>query len=237
MNSEVLKQLGFLSGEIEVYKALLRLGPCKVSKINQETGLHRTHIYDLLEKLREKGLVSVFIQSGKKHFSAASPEKILYYLKEKQEKVESIVPELQELMTVSKEETIVELFKGREGLKTVFQDIIKTGKDYLAFGEEGRFQKVFPIEIENFMKRLEKNKIHEKVLVREDLRGRVPKSKNTEFRYLPKEHLSPVTTVVYGNKVANFIWTPPFHVVVAKNSELAASFRSQFNALWKIARK
>jgi sugar-specific transcriptional regulator TrmB len=237
MNSEVLKQLGFLSGEIEVYKALLRLGPCKVSKLNQETGLHRTHIYDLLEKLREKGLVSVFIQSGKKHFKAAEPEKILSYLKEKEEKVKSVIPEFEELMKAPSEETTVELFKGKEGLKTVFQDIIKQGEDYLVFGEEGKFQKVFPIDVEKFMKRLEKNKIHEKVLVREDLRGKVLKSKNTELKYLPKEHLSPVTTVVYTNKVASFIWTPPFHAVVAKNKELADSFRSQFNALWKTAKR
>lgn len=237
MNSEVLNQLGFISGEIEVYKALLRLGPCKVSKINQDTGLHRTHIYDLLEKLREKGLVSVFIKSGKKHFSAANPEKILDYLKEKEEKVQQIIPQFQELMTVSKEETKIELFKGKEGLKTVLQDILKTGKDYLAFGEEGKFQKILPIEIERLMKQLEKRKIHEKVLVREDLRGKVAKSKNTEFRYLPKEYSSPVTTVVYGNKVANFIWTLPFYAVVAQNSELADSFKSQFNALWKIAKR
>ncbi len=237
MNSEVLKQLGFLSGEIEVYKALLRLGPCKVSKINQETGLHRTHIYDLLEKLREKGLVSVFIQSGKKHFKASEPDKILEYLKEKEEKVREVIPDFKELMKVPSEETTVELFKGRKGLKTVFQDIIKQGEDYLVFGEEGRFQKVFPIEIERLMKQLEKHNIHEKVLVREDLRGKVAKSKNTELRYLPKEHLSPVTTVVYKDKVADFIWTPPFHAVVTKNSELAKSFTAHFNTLWRIAKR
>jgi len=66
MDKEILKEIGFLDAEIEVYLTLLRLGPSLVSRIHQETGHHRTHIYDLLEKLREKGLVSTFIQSGNK---------------------------------------------------------------------------------------------------------------------------------------------------------------------------
>ena len=46
-----------------------------------------------------------------------------------------------------KEETKVEIYRGKEGLKAVLKDIIREKKDYIAFGEEGRFQKVLPIDI------------------------------------------------------------------------------------------
>ncbi len=77
MERQILKEIGLLDAEIDVYLCLLRIGPSLVSKINQETGLHRTHIYDLLEKLKEKGLVSVFIQSGKNYFKPSPPKRLL----------------------------------------------------------------------------------------------------------------------------------------------------------------
>ena len=97
MEKEILKQIGLTDGEIEVYLCLLRIGPSLVSRITKETGLHRTHIYDTLEKLKEKGLVSTFIQSGKNYFKPAKPNKILQFLDEKKEKVHSILPQLEEL--------------------------------------------------------------------------------------------------------------------------------------------
>ena len=67
MDKEILKEIELLEGEVDFYLALLRLGPSLVSRIHKETGLHRTHIYDLLEKLKEKGLESANINWMRTH--------------------------------------------------------------------------------------------------------------------------------------------------------------------------
>ena len=54
MDKRILERAGLSKGEVEIYLALLKLGASLVSKIAQETGLHRTNIYDTLEKLKEK---------------------------------------------------------------------------------------------------------------------------------------------------------------------------------------
>ena len=77
MDKEILKQIGLLDAEIEIYLAVLRLGSTSVTALYKETAIHRTHIYDLLEKLKEKGLVSEFLQSGVKYFQATPPRKLL----------------------------------------------------------------------------------------------------------------------------------------------------------------
>jgi len=234
---DLLKKLGLEEKEAKVYLALLQLGEATATIISEKTNLDRTLIYQLTNKLIEKGLLSYIVKNNVRYFSAANPRKILDNLKEEQKEVEKAMPEMLELANTKEETTKVELFRGKEGLKTILNDIIRTKRDYFVFGEEGRFQEVLPIDIHQFLNQIVKNKISEKVLVREDWRGKAIKSKNSEFRYLPKKMLSPSTTVIYGNKIAITVWTPPFHVILIKNKEVAESYRVYFEALWKIAKK
>jgi sugar-specific transcriptional regulator TrmB len=234
MNKELLKHLGFLDAEIDVYTALLRLGPSLVSKIHQETGHHRTHIYDLLEKLREKGLVSTFIQAGKKHFQAAPPNTILSYLEEKKAAVKTFLPELEKLTKLPKDDTSVELFKGKQGLKTVLQDILKRKKNYAVMGSVKQFEAILQFAMPQFLKQVEKKKIKERILC--DKKEKIIKIKTGKYRYLKGDYLFPSSFVLYGNKVAMFIWQMPYFAIVINNKDIAQTYKNYFEFFWKIAK-
>mgnify|MGYP001294978295 CR=1 FL=1 len=234
---KILQELGLEEKEAKVYLELLKLNETTATKISEKTNLDRTLMYQLTNKLIEKGLVSYIIKNNVKYFSAVNPEKLVQDLKEKEKQLQKAMPELLNLKKSKEEETKVEIFKGEEGLKTVLKDIIRTKKDYIVFGEESQFQEILPIFVYQFINQLSKNNIHEKVLVREDFRNKILKSKNSTFKYISKEYLSPVTTLIYENKTVNFIWTPPYYAILTTNKEVADSFRSQFKALWKIAKK
>lgn len=154
MEKKILEKAGFSKGEIEVYLMLLKCGNSKVSQIAQFTGLHRTNIYDTLEKLIEKGVVSYVIESDTKFFSGASPEKILDYLKEREAEVEKILPDLLKFSNANSSQSIVEIFKGKEGLKTVLKDILKEKKSYCVFEENGTIERVLPTFYPQFNKHL-----------------------------------------------------------------------------------
>ena len=47
-----------------------------VPQIIQKTGLHRAVVYDLLERLIEKGLVGHAIKGRKKFFEATNPQRL-----------------------------------------------------------------------------------------------------------------------------------------------------------------
>jgi sugar-specific transcriptional regulator TrmB len=235
MDKQILKQIGLLDGEIEVYLCLLRIGPSLVSRINKETGLHRTHIYDLLEKLKEKGLVSTFIQSGKKHFSPAPPKKILQYIEEKKISIQSILPELEELTTLPREETHVELFKGKEGLKTVLQDVLHTNKDYSVMGSIKQFETILRFALPQFLKKIESQGIKERIIC--DKKEHVLKIKGGTYKYLKTEYLSPSSFWVYGNKIAIFVWHMPYFVIVINNKEVSETYQNYFEFFWKVAEK
>lgn len=235
MNKEILKQLGFLDAEVDVYLALLRKGQAPVSELYQATGLHRTHIYDLLEKLCEKGLVGVFIQSGKKHFQVVSPQRLLVYCDERKTQVQALLPDLEQLMQKPSEAVQVELFKGKEGLKTVLQDVLKTGKDYCVMGSIKQFEKILEFALPSFLRNIEKAGIHERVLC--DKTEKIEKANTGKYRTLDSNYLFPSSFWVYGDKIALFVWSAPYFVVVIENKEIAQTYQAYFDFFWQLAKR
>ena len=236
MDKEIFKQLGFLEAEVDVYTALLKLGPSLVSKIHKETGLHRTHIYDLLEKLREKGLVSTFFSAGKKHFQAASPNNLLEYVEEKKSLIKELIPDLEGLSNLPKEETSVELFKGTEGVKSVYNDIIQTNKTFycIARANKKRNERLY-MNMVQFLKNVEKNKLTEYVVF--DQPGYVVKTNQGKYKCLDSKKPIPTTIYIYGNKVALFILQPPYHVVLISNNDVYDTYKQHFDFLWELAKE
>ena len=83
MDLRLLEEIGLTKGEIAVYMALLDVGSSTVGPIIDKANVSSSKVYDILERLMDKGLVSFVIKSGTKNFEAADPERLLDYMKEK----------------------------------------------------------------------------------------------------------------------------------------------------------
>lgn len=233
---EVLKELGLSDGEAKVYLALLKLGETSVSKLTKETGQHRTTIYDFLDHLLQRGLVSYVVKSGVKYYKVADPDKLIEFLKEKEIKLKQVLPELKQLAKASIGEISVEVYRGVEGFKSVLNDRIKVGKDLYGFGvDEEKFEERFPIVIKQFIKREQEKKLQEFLLTKEKAKF-IYKEKNMHYKYIPEEFFEPTATAVYGNRVIIIIWEP-LTTILIKNKGLAESYRRYHKLLWKIAKK
>src|SRR3989338_3074834 len=141
MNTEALRKIGLTENEIKIYLDLLKSGSSTAYEIGKRTGIYRVHVYDKLEQLMDKGLVTHIYRGAKKFFQATSPDKIKQYLEDKkrdleaqEEAVGTILPELEAMANLPKEDTFVEVFKGNEGLKYFLKDIVKTKKEVLVTG-------------------------------------------------------------------------------------------------------
>jgi sugar-specific transcriptional regulator TrmB len=238
---DVLKELGLTNNEIEVYLTLLRKGSISVNEIAQRSGLHRQAVYDALDRLLEKGFVSFVIKNSKKYFQGIKPEKISEYLKEKEEKFNSILPELINLTKLPREDTFVEMFKAGKIVKIIYSDILKEFQknpgDVLISGvDERKFVEEDKIALYQYLKRLQKLGCSERILVKEGDTYFV-KGTQTEYRWIPEESFNPTPIYVYGNKFAIIIWGNPNYAIIIENKNLADSYRKQFNMLWKISKK
>jgi len=233
---EVLKELGLSGGEVKVYLALLKLGPSNVNKIAKMTEQHRTTVYDFLDHLSKKGLVSYAIKNRTKYYKIVDPEKLMDGLKEKESNLKEIMPKLNKLAEISKEEVSVEVYSGKEGFKTMLNDELRIGKDLYGFGiDETKFKEKFPIVMEQFLKKEAKLGIQEFLITKEKPEF-IYKRKHVHYRYIASEYFNPTATAVYGDRTFFIIWEP-LTLILIKNKHLADSFRKYHKMLWSIAKE
>jgi len=237
--NKILEKIGFDKKETQIYLSLLKIGETTATKISYDTKIERTLVYYIVEKLINKGLISFKLKNNVKYYSASSPENIIEDLKNKERLFHEILPFLKEIRKKSYDEEIkVDVYKGEEGLRSIINDMFKSNeKEFLIFGEEGETQKNYQIVYSQYLKRLEKEKKREKVLIREDFRNKIEKSKNSEFRYIPKELISPTTTLIYSDKILITIWENPLFNVLITSKKISDSYRSYFNYFWNMAKR
>ena len=231
-----LRTIGLSDGETRIYLSLLKLGPSTVAKITKEVKIHRTNVYDFLEKLLTKGLVNYVIKGGVKYYKATHPNKLFDFVKEKENVVNTILPDLAKLSDFTKEELSVEVYEGVEGVKTLLKDVLREGKDHVIFGiDETMFKEKLGHFMDWYFKEEKKIGFKERILTRDDVKF-VYEYETAIYRYLPSESFNPTPTYVYGDNVAILIWEP-FSVIRIKSRAVADSYNKYFEILWKQAKQ
>ena len=81
---ELLEKIGLTNAESKVYLALLELGSSTAGPIIDKAKITPSKVYELLDKLQRKGLASVVTKENTRHYEAASPERLIDYLEERE---------------------------------------------------------------------------------------------------------------------------------------------------------
>ena len=248
MNEKLLEEIGLTKGEIKVYFTLLKIGETTTGKIIEEAQISSGKIYEILEKLIKKGLVSFIIKEKTKYFSPAPPNRILDYIhgkeKELNQKEQELLRELPSLTAMEKagkKKKEAYLFKGFKGIQTdIFEALedLTSKEEVLAMGirssKEERFNLLWQRwHIERVNKKItckaifsDKNTEYYKIF---------KKMKFAEVRIL--EGITPSAIDIMKDRVLIFTYGEEPSCLVIKNSEIADSFKSFFEALWKVAKK
>lgn len=233
---DVLKELGLSDGETGVYLALLSSGESKVNRIKMETKMHRTTIYDFLDKLIKKGLVSYVVKNNVKFYSAAHPSKLEELIREKKEHLEEIIPSLVKLSELEKKHVKVEIYEGIEGFKTLLNKVLKESNELLSFGiDETKFEERFPHIIKNYFKKEQRIGHRERLIAQKGTKF-VYKYPHMRYRYIDKSFFNPTPTMIFGRNIGFLIWDP-LTVILIKNKDLSDAYGKHFELLWKIADK
>ena len=120
-----MKDIGLTSTEIKVYLALLNIGESLAGKIALEAKLHRKNTYDALNSLLKNGLVVYVIKKGKKSWKVISPEKIRSVFEEKLSLIDKFLPKLMSKFNEKKSDQTIEVFEGKEGMKSFYDFVLK----------------------------------------------------------------------------------------------------------------
>ncbi|MBI4919394.1 hypothetical protein HY837_05655 [archaeon] len=240
---EELKDYGLSEKETKVYLTLLRIGSVTVNKIAEKADLIRTTTYDLLKGLREKGFVSSMVKNKILYFEAANPQKLIQFLEEKKRKVENILPQLKALKAELPQKPYVEVYEGKEGIKTVYQDILQEKKNLIAISNTHFIFRVLPFYAPHFIKQRLKSKIFIKLLNEKtkesiELMKKKDREELRETRFIQELRNIPITEYIYGNNVA-ILGTnqeEPLGIII-RHKDFAKEQQILFNLLWEKAEK
>lgn len=123
MNKAYLQQLEFSDKEAEVYLALNTCGPSPASTIARLTKIKRGSVYDALNSLMGRHLVSSFKKGSYTYFFIDDVKKLLYRAQEKARIAQSIVDNLKSQQF--NQGVQINHYIGEEGYREMYEDILR----------------------------------------------------------------------------------------------------------------
>jgi sugar-specific transcriptional regulator TrmB len=235
---DALRALGLTEIEEKVYLTLLEEGPSLAGHISRKSGIHRRMVYDAAERLIKKGLISYILKNNRRLFEAVDPERLLQLVQEQEAGIRQVLPQLKLAHSFSKEKQETTFFKGHAGVKSVFEDEIREGKELLILAASPAARAMYTAYFHWFDVRRAQKKIRVKMLTDTKHADKFRDVPLADIRHLPGLGSELTSTNVYGDKVAIMYWNKdkPF-VVLIKQKEIADAYRAYFELLWKAAKK
>lgn len=245
MNEKLLEDIGLTKGEIIVYLTLLKTGETTTGKIIEQAQISSGKIYETLDKLIKKGLVSYIIKEKTKYFQASNPNRILGYLKEKEQdlikkekELEKEIPKLLDLQKTTKTKYESTLYKGYNGIKTVILDSISKlseEDEIYAMGLRGGKAEKYNLLWRTWHNNRIKKKITCKMIFSEkdEYYNELGKLKFTEVRTI--KGITPSAVTILKDRILIFTFGEEPSVLKIINPEIAQSFKTFFNNLWNIS--
>ena len=240
---ELLK-IGLTEGEAKVYLALIELGASTVGPIVKKARVAYSNVYDVLNRLIKKGIVSYIIKSRTKYFQAASPSNLMNYLDKREEEIfkqkealQKAIPKFAEMQKIQSK-VDAEIFTGKKGLISAYQKL-------LADMEPKDEDLFFYIHEKEYAKQTDMFYLTNKELLNKPNRGITnPTYKNSPVvRKLKFFNIRYVDFPIPGNievckdRVMIISWKEPIIATLIHSKGIADNIRNYFNSVWKIAKK
>jgi len=238
METKILEDIGLSKNEITIFITLLKLGESKAGEIIIQSKLQSSAVYNSINSLIERGLISYVKKSQIKYYKSADPETMLGYIESKKSEYLKLLPELKNLQNKQDSEG-VEFFKSSKGIKTLISELLIDAK-------KGDIYRFFSVEtLENYDKarfvfstskqlRYEK-KVISRGLFHESLRKGTKKNKKTQKKFL---NISmPPNMQMINDKVAIFSWDGEPTGILIKSKSIYETYVRFFEDLWGMARE
>lgn len=245
MQETILKEIGLTNGETKVYLSLIKIGENTVSPIAKEADVSLSKIYEILNNLIKKGLVSYITKNNTKYFLATDPERIIDYLENKkkeinksEEEIREILPSLKSQKEKNENKVKATLYEGFRGIKSFYEWVLRDSKpndEILVIGLPKYAAEKYEGYFLDWNKRRSKKGVKIKLIFNydvKDLGKKREKIKLTEVRYLTQELITPAWILIYNKGVATIHLTEDPICIFIKDDDVVKSYRNFFNLLW-----
>jgi sugar-specific transcriptional regulator TrmB len=244
----ILRDIGLTEYEARIYLALLDIGKATSGEILNRAELRTGKIYEILNSLAKKGLISIITENNVKKFAPANPERVYEYfheqhkvIEEKEKGLKNILPELIKRANSHKSRADIEIFIGKKAMKSAYlKELERYKKEQTLYvmgvlSEKDYPKPIYDFFIYNIYPKREASKVKIKKLLSENAKKSRAIEKGSEVRYLPYGSLTSINII--GDLVIMGIFLEEPIIITIESPDVAKGFVEQFNLLWKIAKK
>jgi len=241
-----LQKIGLSKNEACIYTELLKIGMTNVGPIVSATKLHRQLVYEALEKLEAKKLVSFVIKNNRKYFQASSPTSIMKIVEEKENQVKQIMPELMRLQTSGVDRIEVRTLYGQKGFFDNLKDIIESAKRndgimrIIGGAPDTDFYRILGDLYPKYVDLLKKKKVKKYLISPQEhsdiFKQKFAKEKENILKTMEGGLSSPTYTRITPELISIEIYADNVTIIQIRNKAIAKGYLEHFELLWKSAK-
>jgi|CXWL01.1.fsa_nt_gi sugar-specific transcriptional regulator TrmB len=247
---DILDEFGLGDDESRIFAFLIAHPQTSVAELALNVGIKRTTLYGLIEKLKNKGIVTESEKDGVKSYSAVTKEKLEVLIEERIAKLKGAKQSVAELFASTKAgellATDIQIYRGKEGIKFILQDmLLKKNIETEAFWPIKTMLDVLGAE---FFKYLNKERIKRNIFTKAIWpRSQVVDTKNhpylgsgeeflREIRVAPEQVDFSMGYWIYDDRVAFISSSKESFGFIIKSREMADVLRVQHSLIWQLSK-
>lgn len=236
MNTKVLEDLGLGKNEVKVFLSLIELGPSTAVDVSKASSLHRSNVYDSLNRLVKLGLADYFMKDTTKFYEVDDPDRLNTLLRKKELELQELIPELKIKQMYAKPKSSLATFEGIVGARKVLNDILSSGtKKIFVLGVPVDYA---PAIGEGWLKKWHDNRIEKGIeldhILNPDYAPHRIKLLNdfpiTSIKFFPENYGTPNATYIYDAGVV-LIFVRPFMTIRILSEDLSNSFKRYYELI------
>lgn len=239
ISEEILNKIGLSAKEISIYLALLELNTASVGDITRKIDIPRTSIYDILNKMQQKGFVSASETQGNKLYSPTNPEIIHDKLKTDLGSFKKIIPLLANLGQEKQKYPKIKLHEGLDSIKQIYEESLKLKGMYLySYLDVSKIPDIFAPFLENYAKKRAKKNIKAYVISPYSTEAKIYEQNNEEFLRQTILIDKPwfdlyIELFIYLDKVSIINFGEYKIGITIEDHDIAHSLKNIFMLVWK----
>lgn len=235
-----LEQLGLSEKEAEIYLALNSYGASPASTIARLTKIKRGSVYDGLNSLIARNLVSSFKKGAYTYFVIDDIKKLLHQAKEKVRLAERVMTGLEE--DQNHEGFQINHYVGEEGYRDMYEHILRVNpKEIMVWMHWDEFYSALdPNREDDWTNERIKKKLFARLLMQDTPLAKEFKKKDKEcYRetiLLPKDYYFESNCVLYGGYITFFDAAKKITGIRIRHPRIYEMHKQIFEMNWKLFR-
>lgn len=240
MDTSVLEELGLTRAEISIFLTLVELGPSRAGEVIDKSGLQSPVVHRTFHSLSRKGLISSILEGKIHKYQAIEAFQLEDFMKEKQERLDELVQEIQRIEKLGKGKTRAGVYYGVRGVKQLLALLIdQKAEELLSYGGAMKSLELLgDVFWKNFHRKRLDEKIRARMIFHTSLSPRseeLGKLRNTYIRLTDRTFEELVETFICGDKVAIVIYLDNPYGFLIEEQAASKAYSKFFEIIWKSA--